>query len=454
MSDEQSWTPDQAVKTITIGSRTFLLLGTAHVSSESVAMVEHTIANEEIDHVCIEIDEGRYRSVTSKKAWSQIDIFQIIRRKQTFLLLSNLILSSFQRRMGVGTGVTPGSEMVAAVREAQSRGIPFSLGDRPVAATLRRAWAKTGFWGKNKLMASMIASAFSQEKVTEEDLQQLQQQSELESMLQELADYLPAVKEVLIDERDQYLAKSIWDAPGERILAVVGAGHVPGIKRWLTALSENADATTRTTHDQTDYHLPHPHHQLIDKRDLEVIPPPGPVRKVVPYIIPAVVVALIMWGFFRGGLEGGLTGLTRWVLVNGTLSCLGAIIALAHPVTIVVSFLAAPLTSMNPTVGVGFVTGLLEAVLRKPRVADFENLNNDIMSVRASTATDSHASYSSFFSQRSEAPLEPLSPSRSSSPHKPYPRARKVPRSPHPAPRNGATEPPYSAHRLAWNGGQ
>lgn len=359
---------DHGIRSVTLAGRTFLLLGTAHVSAESVHAVEDSVQRGGVDHVCIEIDEGRYRSVQRKRDWSQLNIFEVIKRRQAFLLLSNLVLSSFQRRMGQGTGVTPGAEMIAAVNAAKAAGIGYSFGDRPVAATLRRAWAKTGFWGKNKLLASLLASAFSREQVTEEDLRKLQEQNELEAMLEELADYLPSVKEVLIDERDQYLAQSIWESGGDRVLAVVGAGHVPGIIGWLERL---ASAPSE------DGAAP-----LICKKDLERIPPPGAIRKATPYVVPAIVAGLIIWGFFRGGVEGGLQSLLRWILVNGTLSAAGALAALAHPVTIVASFAAAPVTSMNPTIGVGIVSGLLEAMLRKPRVRDFENLNDDILSIR------------------------------------------------------------------------
>lgn len=389
MSDQPFDPAQYGIRTVELGPRTFFLLGTAHVSADSVTAVEDTIARGGMDHVCIEIDEGRYRSVARKNDWSRLDIFQVIRRRQAFLLLSNLVLSSFQRRMGENTGVAPGSEMIAAVNRAKEAGIAYSFGDRPVAATLRRAWAKTGFWGKNKLLAGMLASAFSREKVTEEDLRKLQEQNELEAMLNELADYLPSVKEVLIDERDQYLAQSIWDAEGSRVLAVVGAGHVPGITRWLERLAaREASEASAPEADSPEADSPEvatpetPAPPLIDKAALEVIPPPGPVRKAIPWVVPAVVASLIIWGFFRGGWEGGVQSLTRWILVNGTLSAIGALAALAHPVTIIVSFLAAPLTSMNPTIGVGFVSGLLEAVLRKPRVVDFENLNADILSIR------------------------------------------------------------------------
>ncbi len=366
MSENNETTPfdpdEHGIITVSAGGREYLLLGTAHVSRDSVQSVETTINGAEVDHVVIEIDHQRFESVSKKRDWSQLNIFEVIRKRQAFLLLSNLVLSSFQRRMGSGTGVTPGAEMIAAVQAAKARSIEYTFGDRPVTATLKRAWARTGFWGKNKLLASMIAAAFSRETVSEEDLARLREQNELESMLQELADYLPGVKEVLIDERDQYLAKSIFDAPGTRVLAVVGAGHVPGIARTLELLSRNE--------------------VTVDRDELELIPPPGPVRRAIPYVIPAVVASLILWGFFRGGVEGGLQSLYRWILVNGTLSAIGSAAALAHPVTIVAAFLAAPITSMNPTVGVGFVTGLVEAFLRKPRVIDFERLNDDIVTIR------------------------------------------------------------------------
>ncbi|MFW5684226.1 MAG: TraB family protein, partial [Spirochaetota bacterium] len=160
----------------------------------------------------------------------------------------------------------------------------------------------------------------------------------------------------------QYIAAKSYESEGSRILVVVGAGHVPGIARWLTAIHEGTDE---------------PDIERIDR-----VPPPGIVRKAIPWIVPAVVAGLIAWGFVRSGWDGGVQMLVRWFLVNGILSGIGAIVALAHPVNIVVSFLAAPFTSMNPTIGVGFVSGLLEAVLRKPRVVDFERLQDDIASFR------------------------------------------------------------------------
>lgn len=362
MSDTTELHEEANITRLTVGDREIIILGTAHVSQESVRQVEQVIHDEAPDHVCVEIDHSRYASLTQKNQWESLNIYRVIRERKSFLLLGNLVLSSFQKRIGVDLGVTPGQEMMAAVRAAQEAEIEFSLVDRQIHTTLRRAWAKSGFFGKNKMLAALLGSIFSREKLDAQEVEALKQKGALETMMAELADYLPAAKAVLIDERDQYLAANIAKAPGTRILAVVGAGHVPGIISWIKHITED---------DQ------HP-----DMTALDTVPPPGPVRKALPWVIPAIVAGLIIWGFVRSGWDGGLQMLWRWILVNGTLSAIGATIALGKPLTIIATFLAAPFTSMNPTIGVGFVSGLLEAVFRKPRVIDFERLSEDITSFR------------------------------------------------------------------------
>ncbi|TVR01937.1 MAG: TraB/GumN family protein [Spirochaetaceae bacterium] len=352
----------QTTTTVQLGGREIVIMGTAHVSRESVDEVCAYIAEQSPDHVCVEIDAARYQSLTSGAGWSQLNIYQVLKSRRGFLLLGNLVLSSFQKRIGADLGVKPGEEMRAAIEASQAAGIPYSLCDRDIQTTLKRAWMKTGFWGKNKLLAALLSSVFTRESFNAEEIESLKQTSAIESMMNELADYLPSVKHVLIDERDRFLATRIFEARGERILAVVGAGHVPGIVSWLQRL-ESGEAST-------------------DLSDINVIPPPKPISKVLPWVIPAAVFTLIVLGFVRSGWAGGFTMLSRWILVNGTLSAVGALAALAHPVTIIASFLAAPFTSMNPTIGVGMVSGLIEAVLRKPRVSDFESLQDDILSVR------------------------------------------------------------------------
>ena len=355
-------TTSKNITRISFGEREYILLGTAHVSRESVDQVRSTIAEEIPDRICVEIDSARHQSLTKKDNWQNLDIYRVLKERRGFLLLGNLVLSSFQRRIGADLGVNPGEEMLAAVDAAREAGIPFSLVDREIHTTLRRAWSTASLWGKNKMLAALLGSVFSREKLTGDEIEALKEQGALDNMMGELADYLPAAKTVLIDERDQYIAGRIFEADGNRLLVVVGAGHVPGIVTWLTRLHAGEDGP--------------------DMDELDTVPPPGKLRKILPWFIPALVAGLIAWGFFRSGWDGGFQMLLRWFVVNGVLSGVGAIVALAHPVTILASIIGAPFTSMNPTIGVGFVSGALEAVLRKPRVIDFENLQQDILSVR------------------------------------------------------------------------
>jgi pheromone shutdown-related protein TraB len=342
--------------------REIILLGTAHVSHSSVDETRELIRNESPDRVCVEIDAARYESLTKPDSWRSLDIYQVLRRKQGFLLLGNLVLSSFQKRMGLDLGIKPGAEMLEAIRCAEELELPFSLCDRQIQITLRRAWAKSSLWGKNKMLAALLSSVFSNEKLSDEEIEQLKSRGTVESMMEELAQYLPHAKAALIDERDRYLATRIFEAEGTKLVAIVGAGHVPGIVRHVEMLAEGSLEAN------------------LD--DLDIIPPPSRLMKALPYLVPVAVIGLITWGFIQGGFDAGFRSLSRWVLINGTLSAIGAAAAFAHPLTVVASFLAAPITSMNPTIGVGLVAGLLESFFRKPRVSDFENLQGDITGLR------------------------------------------------------------------------
>jgi pheromone shutdown-related protein TraB len=252
--------------------------------------------------------------------------------------------------------------MLTAIEVCREQNVPFSFCDRDIQVTLRRAWASSSFWGKNKMLAAMLSSIFTQEKLDEQEIERLKTKSTFQNMMDELASYLPSVKEVLIDERDRYLATRLYRAEGKRIVAVIGAGHVEGIIRNLKGLE---DGTVEN-----------------DTSALETIPPRRKISRIVPYVVPAIFAALIVAGFFRSGWSLSLSMMWKWILVNGTLSALGSLLALAHPLTIVAAFVGAPITSLNPTIGVGLLTGIVEATLRKPRVTDFENLPDDLLSFR------------------------------------------------------------------------
>ena len=344
------------------GEREILILGTAHVSAESVEEVRRAITGENPDHVCVEIDDGRLKSLDEGVRWKEMDLKAILRKRQGFMLMANLVLASYQRRMGLGSGIRPGEEMKAAVDAAKEVGVPFSCSDRPVQVTLLRAWRMSGFWTRMKLMASLIASAVTRETASEEEIEALKKSDALQAMMKELADYIPSVKKVLIDERDHYLASRILDAPGKRVLAVVGAGHVPGMVERLEAMV-TGDISSGT-------------------EGIDEVPPKSPVAKFLPWIIPLVVAGIITAGFVWRGTEFGLDMIKIWALANGIPAAVGAALALGHPLTILISLVAAPITSMNPTIGVGMVAGVLEYLFRPPRVVDMENIIEDISSLR------------------------------------------------------------------------
>ena len=353
--------------TIPLGNKEFVLIGTAHVSKESIDEVSAVIRDEKPDLICVELDEGRYTAITRKDNWENLNMVKVFKEGKGFLLMANLVLSGFQRRMGAELGVKPGEEMKAALEIAEELGIPHALCDREVQVTLRRAWASCGLWSRNKLLATLLASAFTTEKLSAQEIEDLKNRSELDSMMGELASYLPEVKETLIDERDQYLAAKIWSSAQDnnatrRIVAVVGAGHMQGIKSHM----EKIAACEKTA----------------DVSDLNKIPPKGFLSKALPFIFPLAIVSLLAYGFFRHGADMSLSLLLRYIIWNGSLSALGAIIALGHPLSILVAFIGAPITTMSPFVGVGIFSGLTQASLSKPRVSDAQNIIDDVGSLR------------------------------------------------------------------------
>jgi len=337
------------------GNREIILIGTAHISRESVETVTREIEQQQPDCVCVELDDQRYQSLKDPRRWEKLNIIQIVKAGQVPFLMANLALASFQKRMGLQTGVKPGEELAAAAQTAEENGIEVALVDRNIRVTLLRAWRKTGLWKKINLIATLFAGMFEKTELDEQELANLRKSDNLSSMLEEMGDLLPAVKEILVDERDAWMSHHIQKAPGDKILAVVGAAHVPGIKRCL----ENPASAEQIA-------------------EMGIIPPKPRISKVIPWLIPGVVVALFIIGFFFGDRSQLLDAASAWVIANGTLSAIGAIIACGHPLTIIAAFVAAPLTSLNPTIGAGMVTGLVQAFVAPPTVKDMEQVAEDI----------------------------------------------------------------------------
>ena len=343
---------EQNIQRIDVGDKRIVLVGTAHISRESVALVEKTIAEERPDTVCVELCRDRYEALRRQDRWQQMDIVKVIREKRTSLLLSQLLMASLQKRLAKKFNIRPGEEMMQAVVKAEEIGAQTVLADRAIRVTMLRTWRKMRFWTKVKLLTEMLASPFMAEEITEEEIEKLKRSDVLEVALQTVGEKMPEIKATLIDERDLYLAHEIGLAPGGKIVAVVGAGHVPGIVRNLGT--------------------------LVDIDALNTVPPPSRWSRFFGWGFSLAVVALFVAGFFYSGAQASFNMIKWWAIITAACSAFGAAILLAHPLTIAVSAAAAPITTLHPLIAAGWVAGLTEATLRKPQVKDFLSLTDDI----------------------------------------------------------------------------
>jgi pheromone shutdown-related protein TraB len=333
-----------------------ILVGTAHVSMESVRLVEEVIRAETPDAVCVELCAARHQALRQKDRWQEMDIVKVIREKKAFLLLSNLLLASFQKRIAKKMDVTPGAEMQKAIELAETTGAQLCLADRDIRTTLSRAWHALGVWSKAKLVFQLLVSMGQAEDITAEEIERLKQRDVLEALLSEVGRSMPMLKTILIDERDRFLAAKIRQAPGKKIVAVVGAGHVPGIMQHWS--------------------------ESIDLAALEQLPPPGKMSALLKWVLPGSIVALFIAGFFYGGKGAGTEMVVLWSACTGVLAGLGAALALAHPATVLSSVIVAPFTTLHPMIAAGWVSGMVEAFSRKPKVKDLESLPDDILSFK------------------------------------------------------------------------
>lgn len=341
---------------LTFGKKEITILGTAHVSLKSAELVEKTIEEEKPDTVCVELCQSRYMALTQKKRWQDTNLIKVIKEKKASFLLANFMLASIQKKIAEKFGIKPGEEMLRAVHTAEAAGAHVHLADRDIRVTLSRVWRTMTFWAKIKLMMQFMVSLGGLDDISEEDVEEMKSKDVLETLLSEIGKSQPQLKRILIDERDQYLTHKIRGAPGKKIVAVVGAGHVPGIKEhWAKS---------------------------VDVEQLEVMPPKGKIMTVLKWGIPSAIVCLIFYGFFMAGMEAGGSMIKSWVIANAVFAGLGAAIAMAHPITILSATIASPITSLNPMMAAGWVAGLVEVLISKPKVRDFEQLSEDIASVK------------------------------------------------------------------------
>jgi pheromone shutdown-related protein TraB len=340
---------------INLDGRELILIGTAHVSKQSAEQVKEVIEAERPDTVCIELDEQRYQSVMDSNKWKETDIFKVIKEKKATLLLMNLAISSFQNRLAKQFEIKPGQEMIQGIESAKETGANLVLADRNIQITFSRIWHNLGWIGKSQLLTSVFFSIFSRESITEEELEKMKSQDTLNAVLAEFTESFPKLKTPLIDERDQYLAQKIKDAPGKKIVAILGAAHVPGITKEI-----------------------HNEHDLVA---LAQTPPKSVVPKILGWVIPVLLIAIVVYTFLANP-TAGFDQAFSWILWTGTTAAIGAAIALGHPLAILSAFIAAPITTLHPLIASGWVSGIVQAYYRRPNIGDFEKLSEDVFTVK------------------------------------------------------------------------
>lgn len=346
---------NENITKIQLDGKEFILIGTAHVSKQSAEQVKAVIESEKPDSVCVELDQQRYQSIKDGNKWKDTDIFKVIKEKKASLLLMNLAISSFQKRMAKQFDIQAGQEMIQGMESAKEVGAHIVLADRNIQITFARIWHGIGFWGKVKLLSQIVASIFSKESITEEELEKMKSQDAINAILDDFTASFPELKGPLIDERDQYLSQKIKEAPGNKVVAVLGAAHVPGIIEEI-----------KREHDLAR---------------LSQLPAKSKAPKFIAWSIPVIILAIIAYTFFANP-TAGVQQTISWVLWNGSFSALGAALALGHPLSIATAFVAAPITSLNPLIAAGWFAGIVQALIRRPSVRDFESLSDDVFSIK------------------------------------------------------------------------
>jgi len=333
--------------------REFIVVGTAHISRRSAELVRTVIEKEKPECVCVELDERRFKALNERDKWLKLDLKGVIRQKQLSTLIINLVMASYQKKLGDQLGVEPGTELLEATRTAKEMGTPVALCDRDIRITLRRAWQSMSLWDKMKFFFSGTGDLFDKQEVSEETLAQLRQKDVLSELMEDLGRAMPVVKTILLDERDIYLAQKIQETAGQRLVAVVGAGHVQGI---LEALRQGRQQ---------------------DLSELEQIPPISPVWQWIGWGIPALILGSIAYIGWSKGLMAAEENAIYWFLANGIPAALGALLALGHPLTILAAFVAAPFTSLTPVIGAGYVAAFVQVYYASPLVADVQRVVDD-----------------------------------------------------------------------------
>ncbi|NLC96289.1 MAG: TraB/GumN family protein [Erysipelotrichaceae bacterium] len=343
------------IKKINYDDKEIYIIPTAHVSKVSAQEVKEVIETLKPDSVCIELDKDRYESLLNPNKWLNTNIFEVIKTNRSGYMMANLLLSSYQKRIAKQLDIKAGQEMIQAIESAKEIGSEIVLVDRSIQTTFTRIYRKNSFINKIKLIVSIISLIFDDSTIDEKEIENLKQTEVLENALSSVSKEFPDITKVLVNERDKVLSHKIKNAPGKVIVAVLGAAHVPGVLNEIN--------------------------NEVDIEELESVPPKSKTGTIIGFIIALIFISLIIYTFINNPSKG-IDQILTWILWNGGLSAFGVLLAFGHPLSILTAFVAAPITSLNPLLAAGWFAGLVEAFLRKPLVKDFENISEDVSSIK------------------------------------------------------------------------
>ena len=355
---------EQPIRCVMRDGVEYTIIGTAHVSRTSAEAVRKLASTGNFKAIAVELCQARYDALTAERKWTDLDLYKVIREGKAGMVMANLALSAYQRRIAEQFGIEPGAEMRAAIVAAKECDLSLQLVDRDLSTTLWRSYASVPWYKRFYLVAGLAMGVVSVEDIDEESIEKLKEGDILESIFTEFAEQSPELFEALITERDRFMAARLRQenarGSGCKVLVVIGAGHLAGLSNQLENSSEP----------------PGKECERLEKM---------PRRAIWPRLVPWTMMVLILAGFYVGfsrSPELGWQLVFIWVAINGGLAGLGALIVRGHPLTVLSAVVAAPITSLNPTIAAGMVTGLVESWIRKPRVSDLENLRLDITTLR------------------------------------------------------------------------
>ena len=348
---------DQPIAEVERDGVHYTLLGTAHVSKTSIDAVMAAIDSGRFDAVAVELDEQRHKALTNPDALAQLDLVKVIRERKVAPFAANLALAAYQRRLAEQLGIEPGAELKAAATEAVARGLHLQLIDRDVGITFRRILQGLSWWDRAKLIGGVAGGLFADDEVSEDDIERLKEGDMLESSFGEFARDTPSLYATLIDERDRYMAAKLRERGdgAKHVLAVVGAGHLKGMAKYL--------AEERRAPETLTAELAH-----VEK------------KRNIPWITLVLMLLIgggIVWGYFNGGRDLGRELLLQWFAWTAGLAGLGALLARGHILSVLAAAISAPLKPFRPGLPPGMFSALAEVHLRKPAYPDFLALRDD-----------------------------------------------------------------------------